>query len=243
MGNRTEYIELLQGDRPKNNNPFDGINTTWTRVENGKQIGTLVAQALAEFDFKDPTKSLSLLLQIHQAIEALEDGVWKTRKLTETKALIKSCAGLALQLNTERAYGVAGENIKLKLNAVQQSNQPIEIISVDKQLVNVSLTKNKAYSGPLRFKLKNELSAPYWLLNKGSLGIYDIENKALIGLPETPALVGSIVALIGGTEIEFKEPINFRENDAVRGEVITPILCVTSTGTQFRQNGSSISQQ
>jgi hypothetical protein len=23
LGNRTEYIELLQGDRPKNNNPFD----------------------------------------------------------------------------------------------------------------------------------------------------------------------------------------------------------------------------
>lgn len=233
LGNRTEYIELLQGDRPKNNNPFDGINTTWTRVENGEQIGTLVAQALAEFDFKDPTKSLPLLLQIHQAIEALEDGVWKTRKLTETKALIKSCAGLALQLNTERAYGVAGENIKLKLNAVQQSNQPIEIISVDKQLVNVSLTKNKAYSGPLRFKLKNELSAPYWLLNKGSLGIFNIENKALIGLPETPALQGSIVVLIGGTEIEFKEPINFRENDPVRGEVITPFYALPQLGLNF----------
>ena len=233
LGNRTEYIELIQGDRPKNNDPFDGINTTWSRLKNGEKIGTLVSQALAEYDFKDPSKSLPHLLEIHEAIETLENGVWRTRKLAETKALIKSCAGLELQLNAERAFGIAGEALNLKLNTVQQTNQPIKIVSVNEQLLNLSLSKNKASSSSLRFELSKALSTPYWLLKKGSLGVFDIANKALIGEPETPVLEANIRVRIGETEIEFNEPINFRENDAVRGEVITPFYVLPQLGINF----------
>ena len=56
----------------------------------------MVVKAIADFDFQH---LLPQLLEIHQAIAALSLRSGKTIKLTETKALIKACAGLALQLN------------------------------------------------------------------------------------------------------------------------------------------------
>ncbi len=32
----------------------------------------------------------------------------------------------------------------------------------------------------------NEFSDPYWLKEKGSLGVYKVDNQLLIGKPETP---------------------------------------------------------
>ena len=233
LGNRTEYIELIQGDRPKTNNPFDGIDTSWKRVKNGEIVGDLVAQAIAEFDFRIPEKSLPLLIEIHQAIERLDNGVWKSRKLAETKALIKSCAGLTLQLNAERPYGIAGERLKYKLNAVQQSDLPITLVSVRDQFINTPLGKNKAFSTPLSITLGKELSSPYWLLKKGKLGVFTIDNKSLIGLPETPARKADVVVQIEGINIKFEEEINYRKNDPVRGEVITPFYVLPQLGLNF----------
>ena len=34
-GSQDEYVELLKGDMPKTNNLFEGINTTWSRIEGG----------------------------------------------------------------------------------------------------------------------------------------------------------------------------------------------------------------
>ena len=107
LGARTEYIELINGARPTSNDPFDGINTTWTRVKGGEKVGELVAKALEDFDFKAPQKSVPLLVEIHKAIENLSPSVWKNRKLKAVKALIKNCAGLSLQLNSDRGYGIA----------------------------------------------------------------------------------------------------------------------------------------
>ena len=52
LGARREYIELVNGDRPASNDPFEGINTTWTRLEGGEKVGKLVAKALESLTLK-----------------------------------------------------------------------------------------------------------------------------------------------------------------------------------------------
>ena len=235
LGARTEYIELVNGDRPASNDPFEGINTTWTRLEGGEKIGKLVAQALEEFDFKAPQKSVPLLINIHQAIEGLSPSVWKNRKLKAVKALIKSCAGLTLQLNSDSAYGIAGENLKINFNSVHQSEQEINIKKIGSRQLNKTLSSNIAYKKTLQYSLEKTLGSPYWLLEKGSLGVFKIKDKSLIGQPETPALSLPIELTINGTTIVFEETINYRINDPVRGEVITPFYTLPQLGINFEK--------
>ena len=235
LGARTEYIELVNGDRPASNDPFEGINTTWTRLEGGEKIGKLVAQALVEFDFKAPQKSVPLLVDIHQAIKGLSPSVWKNRKLKAVKALIKSCAGLTLQLNSDSAYGIAGENLKINFNSVHQSEQEINIKKIGSTQLNKTLSSNIAYKKTLQYSLEKTLGSPYWLLEKGSLGVFKIKDKSLIGQPETPALSLPIELTINGTTIVFEETINYRINDPVRGEVITPFYTLPQLGINFEK--------
>ena len=235
LGARTEYIELVNGDRPASNDPFEGINTTWTRLEGGEKIGKLVAQALEEFDFKAPQKSVPLLVDIHQAIKSLSPSVWKNRKLKTVKALIKSCAGLTLQLNSDSAYGIAGENLKINFNSVHQSEQEINIKKIGSTQLNKTLSSNIAYKKTLQYSLEKTLGSPYWLLEKGSLGVFKIKDKSLIGQPETPALSLPIELTINGTTIVFEETINYRINDPVRGEVITPFYTLPQLGINFEK--------
>ena len=77
LGNRTEYIELVNGERPASNNPFEGINTTWSRLDGGAAIGDMVEKAINDFDFQHPEKLLPQLLEVHKAIETLSPSVWK----------------------------------------------------------------------------------------------------------------------------------------------------------------------
>ena len=235
LGARTEYIELVNGDRPASNDPFEGINTTWTRLEGGEKIGKLVTQALEEFDFKAPQKSVPLLVDIHQAIKGLSPSVWKNRKLKAVKALIKSCAGLTLQLNSDSAYGIAGENLKINFNSVHQSEQEINIKKIGSRQLNKTLSSNIAYKKTLQYSLEKTLGSPYWLLEKGSLGVFKIKDKSLIGQPETPALSLPIELTINGTTIVFEETINYRINDPVRGEVITPFYTLPQLGINFEK--------
>ena len=235
LGARTEYIELINGERPQGNDPFEGINTTWTRIEGGKKIGELVDRALAEFNFKTPEKSVPLLVDIHAAIENLAPSVWKTRKLKAVKNLIKNCAGLTLQLNSERAYGVAGEEVAIRLQTVHQSQQEISLLKVGETNLDQTLTPNQAYKKSLKYLLGKKLGSPYWLLEKGSLGVFNIKDKALIGQPETPALTLPIEVSINGKTVVFEETLNHRINDPVRGEVVTPFYPLPQLGINFEK--------
>ena len=36
LGSQTEYLELINGNKIINTNPFNGIDTSWNRVKGGK---------------------------------------------------------------------------------------------------------------------------------------------------------------------------------------------------------------
>src|SRR5690554_1795279 len=52
-GSETEYLELLKGSKPADNNLFEGINTKWTRLEGGQEIGAILNPLEANFNFSN----------------------------------------------------------------------------------------------------------------------------------------------------------------------------------------------
>ena len=62
-----------------------------------------------------------------------------------------------------------------------------------------------------------------------------IKDKALIGQPETPPLTLAVEVSINGNTIVFEENIQYRINDPVRGEVITPFYILPQLGINFEK--------
>ena len=240
LGKRTEYIEIIGGELPKSNDPFEGINTTWSRLKGGESVGNLIQEALLSFDFKQPEKSIKILVKIHQEIKKLPNSLWKKRKLAETKQLIKDCLGLQMQFNAERPYGIGGEHLNINLNAVQQSLQVIKLENIKTpeglKKLNQTLNTNTRFTHSLDVTLGNSLSTPYWLLKKGSLGTFAVENKDWIGKPQTPSpIVIEYQLNISGVSLVFNATVKHRKTDPVRGEIINPFYVLPKLGITFDQ--------
>ena len=235
LGKRTEYIELINGDRPKGNDPFEGINTQWSRLDGGEKVGTMITQALAEFDFTRPAKSVPALQKIYSAIEALSPSVWRDRKLQAAKELLLRAAGITLQLNAERPYGVPGEDVQITLNSLQQSDGTVEIVEINQSPLALPLLKNTRTDAEITLPLPTTLSTPYWLTQKGSLGRFKVMNGSLAGLPATPPLSLDVRLTINGEEITYTLPVQYRTTDPVRGEVVTPFYVLPPVSVKMEQ--------
>ncbi len=62
-GSETEYLEILEGSKPSENNLFEGINTNWSRLDGGNAIGTILNPLEADFNFKNPSEMLARIVE------------------------------------------------------------------------------------------------------------------------------------------------------------------------------------
>ncbi len=81
LGSQTEYLELINGNKPSNTNPLDGIDISWNRVEGGNNIKKQIEAIVSDFDIEKPYKSVSALAEVYQLIRNLENNHWKKIKL------------------------------------------------------------------------------------------------------------------------------------------------------------------
>jgi len=240
-GEQLEYIELIKGKKPTNNDVFEGINTTWSRVKGGEKIGKLVAKIKEEYDFTTPSKSLKDLIKVYQIIEKLDDDHWRTIKLKETKNLIAACAGLYLEAVTQSALTTPGETISLQIEATQrETNGVLKEISISnsnfKKKFTTTLNSNQRISLTEKFTIPTTTlyTNPYWLEKPSELGMYEVSNKAYIGLPETPStLKANFVLEIEGQTLNFEKELVYKYNDPVEGEVYEPFQIVPAVSVNM----------
>ncbi|MDC8000533.1 PIG-L family deacetylase [Aequorivita todarodis] len=231
-GSETEYLELLKGNKPSDNNLFEGINTTWSRLEGGKEIGAILNPLEANFNFKNPSEMLPQLLKAYPLVANLKDTHWRKIKLKQLKQLILDCGGIFIEAVSEANSINPNENFKVTVEAVNRGNADVVLQSVknseDKMLWNEStvlpFNEDKKLEITVNSGVHNpKYSSPYWLNEKGSVGMY-VAPEALIGLPETPALEQLTFELqFGNVTIPFTKDIIYKFNDPVKGEVYRPL--------------------
>lgn len=227
-GASMEYLEILKGDQPKKD-LFEGIDTSWNRVKGGKEIGEILAKVQAEFDFKDPSKSIPDLVKAYQLIQKLEDKHWREIKSEEIKEIIYQCAGMFLEAVSKTPFVAVGEKIDLKIEALNRSKIPIVLNGFHTQKVEKNLSFNQPYKTEFVWNhpSTNKPTSPYWLEEKGSLGMYKVSDESLIGLPEAPPqFVLDFEVTIAGQKFQFQKPIVYKYNDAERGETYKPFVVV-----------------
>jgi LmbE family N-acetylglucosaminyl deacetylase len=231
-GMETEYLELLKGTKPSNNDLFEGINTDWSRLEGGNTIGKILKPLEQTFNFEDPSKMIPQLLKAYPLVFNIKDPHWREIKLAQLKQLILDCGGIFLEAVSKENTINPNENYTVYLEAINRGNEKIVLKSIT-DAENKPLWKEGfplLHNTIKKIELSvhsgihsSKYSTPYWLNKPGTLGMYAAEED-FIGLPETPSLEKLTFELqFGDLTIPFTRDIIFKFNDPVTGEVYRPL--------------------
>ncbi|MBF6640827.1 PIG-L family deacetylase [Flavobacterium sp. J49] len=245
-GEEDEYLEFLKGEMPKDKtNLFEGIDTTWNRVKGGKEIGDILTAVEKNFDFKNPSASIPELVKSFALIEALEDKHWKTIKSEEIKEIIAACAGLYLEAVADAQEVTPGSPLKIKIEAINRSNIAINLEGIGTvpvyaadQKDNIPLKNNIPYTVTNTLQLPNdfEYTNAYWLNEKGTVGMYLVDNQENIGIPDVlrRVKVGFWIG-INNVTIPFERNVVYKYNDDVKGEVYQPLDIVPAATSSIAE--------
>ncbi len=127
-GTAPEYFAVLRGS-PLSTSLFDGIDTSWTRVQR-PDIVTAVQTIINAYSFTQPYRSLPALLELRRNILSVEDLYWRDQKLAEVNKAIISCMGITADATVAESMVVPGSALKSRLRFIQRSHQNITVQSV-----------------------------------------------------------------------------------------------------------------
>src|SRR5690554_2994345 len=244
-GSENEYLELIKGDLPPTRNDvFEGINTSWTRIPEGKAIGDILEKVEKNFNFRDPSVHLKDLTTAYTLIQQIKDEYWRNQKSEHIKNIILACSGLYLEAVSNSENVTKSESFDLDFEATNRSEATIRLKEVSflgkKIIKNQVLENNKA----LRFKENNitlpadtDYSNPYWLKEEKTKGMFVVKNEALRNLPQTENdLPVTFVLDIEGTTIDFTKNITYKFNSPENGETYRPFLVLPDVVVDFEDD-------
>jgi LmbE family N-acetylglucosaminyl deacetylase len=226
-GARKEYFKLLDG-APMTNGLFDGIDTTWGRVPKSEAIAEKVKQLLATFAPADPAGSVPKLLELRKELAASNKQDWFIAKLGEVDSLIAACLALHIESSTASATVSGGQTLPIKLEAINRSNVPVQLLEVRTPVssqdlrLDTPLPQDQFVAKDLTPALPKAVtySQPYWLRKPPALGTFTIEDQKLIGLAENPPpFPVEVVVRVGDQDLRYSVDTKYRTVDPVIGEV------------------------
>ncbi|MCS7037567.1 MAG: PIG-L family deacetylase [Saprospiraceae bacterium] len=247
-GEALEYFDLVEGDRPKSNDLFEGINTTWTRLPGGAPIGELLAQIDRSFRSDNPAASVPDLVRALQLIRALPDSHWKRLKAAETEAVIRGCLGLYLEASTIETGASPGQAVRLRLEGIYRS-APESSLSVRLESVRIepglfdtacayALALNRPWTLSKTVRLPDDIpfTAPFWLRQPYTAGMYAVDSLPWRTLPETPRALRVRWRLsVGGVPIEYETEIATKTEEPALGEVWQPFCVLPPAFVEFTE--------
>ncbi len=222
---------------PARNDIFDGIDTSWNRLDGGAAIAKIMDEAIRTFVPEQPEKTVPILIRARPLVAAIKDP-WATLKLRDLDETIALCSGLWLDASADRDSVVPGGTLQVNIEAINRSRAALALRSV--RLVGVAgapkadfASAPLVYNEPQRRALKvaipadQQYSQPYWLQDPALGDTYVVEDQRLIGLPEQPPVLSAHFLLQAGPEtIELVRPVIRRYVDRVEGETSRPLAVV-----------------
>ncbi len=230
--NVLNYFMLQKGDNIKDD-MFEGIDLSWNRVEGGNEIHTLVQKTINDFDDENPSASLEDLFLIYEKISNLKDEYWKQVKLKEITEVIRSCAGIWIEAISESEFVSIGDTLKVRASIVNRSNLDFILSKIELSLTETQKQFSdklkqgeiKSYDFNIYVPENTQISQPYWLKENHGVGMFQINDQELIGLPEEKSKLNcDFTVYYKNHSIKFSIPIYQRLTDPVDGEIYKSVI-------------------
>jgi LmbE family N-acetylglucosaminyl deacetylase len=197
-GARTANFLVLAGE-PATNDIMDGIDTTWSRVPGGAEIGKQADEIIAQFDTNKPSASVEALLKLRENLAALTSSPLVDLKRKLLDKILQECLGLSVATTVPQAEVVAGEPLKLNFAVNLVSSSPVrwtgirfpatgrELSIPDNVSMSAGVNHGKfTFAATETLPATLPLSQPYWLREEPTVGMFRVDDPKLIGQPESP---------------------------------------------------------
>ncbi|MFV8394038.1 PIG-L family deacetylase [Flavobacterium sp. LB2P6] len=242
-GEETEYLEFINGDAlEEKKSLFEGIDTSWNRVKGGKAIGELLTTIAADYNHNNPAASIPNLAKAYSMMKALDENHWVPLKSEAIKEIIAACSGLYLEAVAQNQEATPGSTIKLKLEAINRSSAPIQLLSVTALPNQITTPQNRDLKNNILNNINLDLklpesinyTQPYWLKENGTVGMYAVNEQQNIGIPDIIRETKVVFNVqINGIEIPFERTVVYKYNDDVKGEVYNYLDIVPEVTTSI----------
>ena len=242
-GSTKNYLVTIAGDRATRD-VFEGIDTTWSRLTGGAEVGSLIEKARDNYSGRRAETLLPLLVEARTKVLAMKDSL-AVRKLHEIDEAIGLISGLWVDAAADKYAATPGSSLKIAVTALAR-------VPVQATLVGVKMTGMEGmpqldiapatlvYNQPSLYSLtvpvpqQEHYSQPYWLVEPKDGALYRVPDPRMIGNPESaPVLEAHFRVKIAGTEIEISRPVEHRYIDHIYGEQVRPLAIVPPVGVEL----------
>ena len=230
-GTHKEWFKLLEGE-DFSDDPYEDINTSWSRVKGGEAFSGHAENAYLNFDAEKPWIIVPDLIEAKRSLAKVIDPHWRSIKEQEITKLIKAVTGLYMEVRASDYSYSPGDSIKLSVEAINRSQIDITLRSLNFRKVGGKSDLNQKLVNDKPFTLDNssvvpvdqDYSQPYWLIEQSQLGMYTVSDQLLRGLPENAsALSVEATITIDDEYFDYELPVIFKRNDPVDGEQYRPL--------------------
>ncbi len=219
-GSTIEWLELLKGTMPSNNDILEGISSRYPKsIEN--QLDVLISN----FDFQNPEKSSQQLMRIYQEIQQLKPSKWRNHKLNQIKETILHLNGFYAEWVTKDEFAIPGSTIETELEFTNRSSKPIRIsipksLSTNERSFTLSSNESKSISSSYTISKQTPFDNAYWLTEPmKSIGEYTVSVPEYLGMPETPNTIHETFELtVDNKSIDLNIELSHKEVKASKGE-------------------------
>ena len=234
-GAQLEYFSFTEGDAPQND-LMDGVNISWSKMEGGSTIDTMIDDILTHYSLANPETSIPALVNLYKTMQGLKDTYWKKQKQEEVQRLIEQCSGLWLEATTGNELAVEGDSIKVNIAINNRLGVPIQLNKINLDVLDTTLAMNLEKNRNVNLQktfyvfTTKPISQPYWLEQKMSEGSFNVNDQLLIGKPQNePAYQALFHLVIAGQPFTFTKPVQYKHTDPVKGELYQPLVVVPSS--------------
>ncbi|MEO6830917.1 MAG: PIG-L family deacetylase [Chitinophagaceae bacterium] len=233
-GEQTEYFKLIKGDSMAGS-LFAGIVQDWSRFPGTQKLAADINQAVSDFKAAQPAHSLPELLNIYKdlnTLKATEPGLrnYQDLKLNEVKNILVAAAGMWLEADASKYFGVPGQSVEIKAEAIAQTTKDAVLAGIEFPMnqdstMNLPMQQEHFYtfSHTMNIPKDASYSDPYWLRKPHPVANYIVSNQRLIGQPENedgPSVSFKIKMQEQSFDIQRK--VVYKSVDPVRAEVYRP---------------------
>lgn len=220
---------------------------TYTKFE----IQNLINDCIKNFNLQAPENSVATLTEIYKKLyditlkdfdewrlggdaELIPDySHWVSVKSREIEQLIYACAGIWCEATVTNFNATSNYTYSINTQIIMRNKCDVKLNNISSHKlfsghINLTLKPNELYTNELNTLKntwsRNDISNPYWLNEKHSLGIYNVKNFDLIGKPENfPADKVSFGLTINNVFLIIECPVVYKSTDPVKGEVYRPL--------------------
>ncbi|MGI4885220.1 MAG: PIG-L family deacetylase [Janthinobacterium lividum] len=268
-GEALEYFQPVKG-APATKDLFDGVDLTWNRL-GGNPIGKMMEELVRKYDPSNPAASAAGLSAVQQKLNQMHSQnsgylynpellFWTEQKLVEVSTLLQASLGLHIEATTAATTIAPGQIAEVAVEAVNQGLVPVTVRQVWAEgfgrdtLVAKELRPGQTLQVALRLPVSSQVPAsqPYWLRERGTVGMYTvpalfpltqadlaarkqskpetwltIDRQHLIGRPENPLSPNAAMEItLQGTSVYLTVPVQYKHTDPVLGELYQPLAVV-----------------